>query len=97
MGRAFSPRPWVWWQPGAAPQAVMERPLALRGCKELASRLRRSSFAAATSFRLRPLTQGLFVAAVEVDEVGGGGVVGCGWWVGGGFEFVEDFCGEDFA
>ena len=43
-----------------------------------------------------PVARGLFVGAVEVDEVGGGGVVGDGWG-GGGFELAEDFGGEDFA
>ena len=36
------------------------------------------------------------MGAVEVDEVGGGGVVGDGR-IGGGFELSEDFGGEDFA
>jgi hypothetical protein len=37
-----------------------------------------------------------FVGAVEVDEIGGGGVVGYGRG-SGGFQLAENFGGEDFA
>ncbi len=38
----------------------------------------------------------LFVAAVFLDEVVGGGVVGELWRVGA-LQFADDFLGEDFA